>query len=55
MSDVISTGSGPLKAAARLRDSVEPRKLPVGYGLAIGGLVSAGLWSAIIWAIARTF
>lgn len=29
------------------------RPLPVGYGLAIGALVSIGLWAALIWLAAR--
>jgi hypothetical protein len=54
MSDVISTRSGPLAPTAA-RAKVAPRRLPVGYGLLIGGMVSAGLWSVIIWAISKAF
>lgn len=55
MSDVISTRSAPLKPAGLRRAGIGPRKLPMGYGLAVGGLISAGLWSGIIWAMARVF
>ena len=49
MSHVISTRSTPLRSAKSR--TAEPRRLPIGYGLAIGATASLGLWSLIAWAV----
>lgn len=33
--------------------TAEPRPLPVGVGLAIGGCVSLGLWAGLVWLALR--
>jgi hypothetical protein len=55
MSDVISDRVGGLGRAREDRLREESRRLPIGFGLAIGAAVSGGLWAGIIWAIARAF
>lgn len=55
MSDVISTRAEPLARPREARLAPEPRRLPIGYGLAAGAAVSAGLWAGIIWVVTRIF
>lgn len=54
MSDVISTRAEPLARPREARLAPE-RRLPIGYGLAAGAAVSAGLWAGIIWVVTRIF
>ena len=40
-------------AVSRIRTSKPARRLPSGYGLAIGATASIGLWGGIFWIVAR--
>jgi hypothetical protein len=49
MTDVINTRAIALRRADAA--TKQARRLPVGYGLALGASASLGLWGMIAWAV----